>query len=292
MDMKKIVSILSVTLLMASCNGPLDIKGLIVGSSPDANTRYAQSLAWNTDHGFQSIDVEREDYQLYVCTDAHIANSSEGLTKFVEDYLDDGSAVPFALYLGDAMDGRKVYDLFQQTVAPIALGGRQLFSTPGNHDLYYNLWTEYISYEKTATYTFTVNTPSGAKDLYICLDSASGTLGTEQRAWLGHLLTAPADIVPYRNIIVFTHTHFFKRDNSQEYTSNYNIEETYDLTNLFQEGKVDLVLTGHDHLFEETVFKGVRYLTLNAISDKEKSAYYYKINVSDLKPEWVSVRIR
>lgn len=290
--MKYLIKLLTAALLLTSCGRTLDITGLVYSSSPDANARFAVSKDYNDEYGFQTINVETDEYQVYACADAHIRTSDKGFSQFVSDYMADEEAAPFALYLGDAMEGQKVYDRFREVSSPIFKSGRTLFSTPGNHDLYFSQWGQYISWVKTATYKFDVVTPSGDRDLFICLDSASGTLGTDQKAWLEHLLTAPVDIVPYRHIIIFTHTHFFKRDNSQGHTSNFNLEETYDLVQLFKDGNVDLVLSGHDHSFDETVFKGIRFLTLAAIADKSECAYYYKIDVKQDETNWQSVRIR
>ena len=123
-------------------------------------------------------------------------------------------------------------------------------------------------------------TPSGFRDLYVALDSSSGTLGVKQREWLENLLALKSK-EDFRNIIVFTHTHFFKKDSSQGHTSNFNLEETYDLADLFARYGVDLVLQGHSHSRDITVFKGVTYLRLDAIEDHYPNAFYTIITVGD-----------
>lgn len=289
MDKKRIVVILSAALIAASCTS-LDLPGMLFGSSPDADVRFAESKAWNEANGFRTVSVSEDEYELYICTDCHIDKTMAGMTKFVEDYLDAVGAAPFALFLGDAMDARDTYHYFLETVAPIESAGCTLFCTPGNHDLYFGQWREFYNANHTGSYVFEVNTPSEGRDLYVSLDSADGTLGTGQRDWLGSTLSEAKG--KYRRIIVFTHTHFFKRDNSQGHTSNYNLEECHDLEKLFADSGVSLVISGHDHSFEDTWFKGVRYLTLASICDGGDNAFYYTLKVGADETILKEVRIR
>jgi len=271
--MKRIFPLpLLLLLCMISCDR-LDITGLFIASSPSPNERFAVSDSYNNRNGFKEISVPENEYSFYVSTDAHLVTTADGLTCFVNACLSDGNAAPFALFLGDEMDSRDNHDLFMNVISPLDDAGITLFSTPGNHDLFFNRWEEYIRTWKTSAYLFKVVTPSDGTDLYISLDSASASLGTDQRAWLGNILSGSKG--KYRRIIVFTHTHFFKRDNSQRISGNYNLEEGYDLEKLFSDCGVSLVLTGHDHHYEDTLFKDVRYLTLSSIADKEEDACFY-----------------
>ena len=257
--------------LLFSCSS-LDIAGMFFGSSPSANERFARSAAYNETHAFRTIAVSENDYKLYVCADAHLDGPGKAFRNFVDAYLADAQAAPFALFLGDAVNGKDYYDYFFDAVDPVSAAGKTLFITPGNHDIYFGQWERFADYIGTASYTFEVQTPSEGKDLFLCMDSSSGTLGTDQRAWVGETLAAAKG--KYRNIIVFTHTHFFKKDNSQGYTSNFNLEEGYDLAKLFKGSGVSLVLSGHDHHFEQTIFKDVRFLTLACIKDADEPVYY------------------
>lgn len=144
--------------------------------------------------------------------------------------------------------------------------------------MYYNQWDEFISHVGTSTYTFEVQTPSEGKDLFICLDSSSGDIGRRQFKWLRQTLEQSKG--KYRKTILFTHTHFFKKDNSQSLTSNYNMEDTYELLNIFKTYKVDLVLTGHDHNRDNTYYGGVEYRIIDALTDNEPEAYYAIVEIS------------
>ena len=78
----------------------------------------------------------------------------------------------------------------------------------------------------------------------------------------------------YRNIYVYTHTNFFNTDNTQITSGNFSLEETHDLMSLFSSYGVSCVLTGHDHYFENCIFREVSYYTLNALCNEPGS--YYK----------------
>ena len=103
----------------------------------------------------------------------------------------------------------------------------------------------------------------GGRDLYICLDTASGYLGTRQMAWLKDVLKG-MDATDLRHVVVFTHTHMFKKDGSQGHTSNYPLEETWELTSLFERTGVELFLSGHCHSRDIAYFNGVEYVVVDA----------------------------
>ena len=263
--------------LFCSCDR-LDLLGFVYTRSETPDQRFTQSMQYNAGQKEAVIDVASDDYRLYTCTDVHVNKTTEGLDRFVSDYLKDDTAAPFAICLGDLIDAQNQYDLFMEHVEPIAKAGKTLFCTAGNHDIYFGQWKEYRSRLNTSTYCFVVNTPSQGKDLYICLDSASGTLGSKQSDWLESTL-AQRSSEGFRNIIVFTHTHFFKRDASQGHTSNYTLDETYYICSLFEKYGVKLVLTGHDHSYEDSIYKNARYLIIDALADYEDTAWYAILTV-------------
>lgn len=267
--------------MIAACGGNLDMLGMFWTLSPTVNERFQQSMDYKMVTEPLVFSVPSSDYDVYVCTDVHVDETTNNLDAFVADYLADADAAPFALCLGDIINATGHYELFMDHIKPILDSPVDtLLCTVGNHDIYYNQWDIYRSYFKTSTYTFEVQMPGGMKDLWICLDSGAGTVGSKQMEWLEKTL-ANTSKAGYRHTIIFTHTHFFRKDDSQSHTSNFNTEEGYALMNLFSENGVDLVLSGHDHYRETTHFKGVEYRVIDALQDHYPNAFYAIITLSD-----------
>lgn len=286
----KLTCITAAVLLMASCSKNLDLLGMFISLSDSPDERFEQSMQYNKSHGYDHVFVNDDEYKLYVVSDTHVDNSTKNLDIFVNDYLADTAAAPFALHLGDQINAKDNWDYYEEHVKPIADAGRTLYHALGNHDIYFDQWDEFKKRWNTSVYWFDVVTPSGARDLFIALDSASGTLGSDQREWLGNLLKDKS-LQNYRNIIIFTHTHFFKKDTSQGHTSNFTMEETYDLTDLFAGNGVDIVLQGHSHSRDYTIFKDVEYLRVDAIEDAAQEAYYTILNIGkNISYEFIKVK--
>lgn len=284
--MKRFLCILAVSLCLASCE-KYYFAGMVAPAGENVDERFRQSMAFNDLHGYQTIRTFSDLYAVHVFTDSHLAGETGNLDRFVNDYFGNNGAAPFAICLGDLVDGEKPFTEFITHTSPIEDAGRKLFITAGNHDLYWGRWKEFYNSFGSSTYWFEVVTPN-AKDLYISVESGGGTLGVRQREWLEEILRTKSS--GYRNVIVFTHTHFFMKDTSQGHTSNFALEETYDLSDLFSRYGVDLVLTGHDHYREQTVFKGVEYVIVDALEEKTDNAGYAVVNVGrDIEVGFVSI---
>jgi hypothetical protein len=52
------------------------------------------------------------------------------------------------------------------------------------------------------------------------------------------------------------------------------LEETFEITQLMSENKVDIFLQGHNHFREILLFKNVLYITVDAMRDSSKEPYY------------------
>lgn len=273
-----------VLLGVTSCtneDSTLDMVGMFSPNGPTNATRFEQSMAYNALRGELHVDMAQDNYTIYVCTDSHITrNSYRNLAYFVNTY-ENAVGPKLALHLGDLIDAQNNFPCADSI---LNLGGRSivdtLFLTPGNHDIYFKQWDIYRSYFQTGTYWF--DTRNGAKklDLFICLDSAEGTLGADQFKWLKNLLETKSQ-EGYRHIIVFTHTHLWKLDGSQGHTSNMALEETYELTDMLGRYGVEYVWSGHQHARQSVIYKGVQYLVLNATKDSEKGQSYMIADMSE-----------
>jgi len=274
--MKKILYIVLVFALVAcSEDSTLDIKGMFSPQGETVNTRFEQSMAYNNDSvGEIHMDMKADEYTVYVCTDSHITRKThKNLDFFMAQYI-AASKPKIALHLGDLIDAQKnfpcadsIVHFAGQTIADT------LFITPGNHDIYFKQWPIYRELFKSSVYWFDTKNGSKKLDLFICLDSAEGEIGDKQMAWLKNLLQTKSQ-EGYRHIIVFTHTHLWKLDGSQGYTSNYAMEATYELTSLLSQYGVEYVWSGHQHARQSVIFKGVHYLVLNATKDSEQGQSY------------------
>ena len=280
---------LVLVLLMTSCDKNIDYLGLFMTINESPDERFAQSMEYNKTHGYDKIHDVSDDYKVYVMSDIHVDFSTTNLDRYVSDYLHDTLAAPFSLCLGDVINATGHFDYFAEHVKPVSDAGRKVYFVAGNHDLYFNQWKDYFARFGSSTYWFEVHTVSGFKDLYIALESGSGTLGVDQREWLENVLRSKQD-QGFRHIIVFTHTHFFKKDMSQGHTSNYNLEETYDLLDLFDRYDVSMVLQGHSHSRDLTIFKDVVYLRVDALEDHYQNAYYTILTIgNDINYDFIRV---
>ena len=280
---------LAVGLTACSDESTLDLAGMFSPQGETVNTRFEQSMAHNDSVGEIHLDMGADSYTIYACSDSHITRKSHrNLDYFMAQYL-SAPDPKLAIHFGDLIDAQKNYSCADSVlhlggvaVNDEALSGSspRLFITPGNHDIYFKQWPVYRSFFGTSAYWFDTRNGSRKLDLFICLDSAEGSLGTLQTKWLKDLLETKSK-EGYRHIIVFTHTHLWKLDGSQGHTSNYAMEETYELTSLLGQYHVDFVWSGHQHARQSVFFKGVNYLVLDATKDKEQGQSYMTVEMGE-----------
>ena len=284
--------LLAIGIGCVSC-GPdtrLDMVGMFAGSSPTIDKRFEQSMQYNQQAGYATIHALSDNYRVYVCTDTHIHKTRTRWEYFVATYHAD-SLCPVAVHLGDIIDATTdfayVEDVLKSTFLPTK--SDTLMAVCGNHDIYFKQWEKFIKAFKTSSYYFVVTTPTGKKDLFVVFDSADGTVGSKQLDWLRETLTW-AEKQDFRHIVACTHTHFFKRDNSQGHTSNYTLEETYALLNLFTQHGVEMIWFGHDHSREITQVKGMTCIVVDSMKDEDKEPYYMLVTMGEkMDYEFVAV---
>lgn len=284
--MKKLNIILLAMLALTSCKqGNLDMLGMFYTKSDDADERFIQSEEWNNEHPMATVSVASDDYRIYTMTDIHVDTTTLNLDTFTAAFLQDVQSAqtltaPFCFCLGDVINAVNNFPKFQAYITKIENAGLRVYGTPGNHDLYYDQWEIYRSYWHTSHFPLVVQTPSGKRDLYVFVDSSSGTLGKLQTEWLRSLLKE-ASGEGYRHIVVCTHTHFWKKDQSQGHTSDFALEETYELADMFGQYGVELVIQGHSHNRNVQQFKHVTYLRLDALEDHYYNAFYTIFSVGE-----------
>ena len=277
--MKKHFLYIALAVMMTACSDDmtLDLLGMFSPNGEVVDVRYDQSMAYNATQGEMHLNMGSDDYMMYVCTDSHITRKShKNLDYFIDTYNAE-TAPKIAVHLGDLIDAQKNFPCADSV---LSLANDHLFITPGNHDVYFKQWPIYRSYFNTSIYWFDTNNGSKKLDLFICLDTADGTLGTKQMKWLRELLEQKSK-EGYRRIIVYTHTHFWKLDDSQGHTSNFALEETYELAALLAQYNVAYVWSGHQHARQSVLFRGVNYLVLDATKDSEKGQSYMTVQMGE-----------
>ena len=273
--------------LVAGCSltPNLDMVGMFYGQSPRNDARFEDSMKYNDEHGVcRTVVLPADEYKIYIATDMHVDSTWRNTTEFARRAEAD-AACPFVLILGDVINAQGNYGHFLEGIKPLT---KTWFCTAGNHDIYFGQWKEFVANIGSSTYWFVVQTPS-AKDLYICIDTSDGTFGVKQLAWLRTLLEEKSK-EGYRHIIVYTHTHMFKRDASQGHTSNFPMEDTYEITSLLSRYGVEWYLSGHDHSREITDFKKVRYIIVDSMQDIDEQPAYMVATIGEkLKYEYIEL---
>ena len=274
-----------------SCNRA-DVKGLFVPVSEGVDKRFEQSAAMNEDLKSGVVEAQ-EEYMFYVATDPHIHKTHKNLDIFNDEFRNDGEA-SFGVLLGDCIDSKNNFPTYLE-----ALGfnperhsyDRDIFHILGNHDLFFNGWVGFKEQVGPSVYWFEVAFPGG-KDIYISLDTATGTLGNKQNKWFRSFLEENRK--NYRHCIILTHTNFFYTDNSQVTSGNMPIEESFALIDFLGKQYVSLVLQGHDHYREDLTYDNVRYTVLGAINDHMANPEYLKVyvNQDDIRLDWRSISSR
>lgn len=270
----KNIGILCSALLLLGCDR-VDLKGFVIPTGDLVDSRFEQSFELHKESPIARVEAH-EEYLIYVGTDPHVGDTTYNLDTFVANLRGDTSA-SFGIILGDCIDKIGSMPIYAEAIAPHdPEQDAPIFSVLGNHDTYFQQWDKYREYLGPSVYWFEVIHPAG-KDIFIALDTANGTLGTLQTAWLRDFL--PLHRAEYRHCIIITHTNIFYTDNSQRTSGNLPIEEMMTLLNILSKNNVTLCLQGHDHHREDLTFGGVRYTIVGTLRDE----------VAD--PEYLCVRI-
>jgi len=225
-------------------------------------------MVWNAQHPFRNIVVDKEDYKLLITGDVHL-----GSTKTFNNYLRfleraDQNDISSLVFVGDISTGREKDQQTFKEYLPDSVT-KPSFVLIGNHELYFDGWKYFYQLFGSSIYFFTIQTPTKT-DLYICLDSGSGTLGKSQLQWLKNILETQRS--KYDKCVIFTHNNFFRDHHTA--STNPLVEELLVLMDLFEKNGVNMVITAHDHKRSVDRFGRVTYLTLDALRDDAKNASY------------------
>ena len=271
----RICLILSIALVLGACDR-LDVKGMFFSSGSHTEDRVAEWLAWDEQHGENIIDGVPDTYRVYVCSDIHLNDDATRVATVLQQENDDPLG-QFSIVLGDIANesGERPFRLLDSVAR---LGADTCFVILGNHDIYFDCEQYYKQYFHTSTYTVTVQTVSGAKDLFIFLDSGNGTHGKRQLAWLKEVLQHRNE---YRHVVVGTHSCLFRNSYVYNSTPGANLpeDEFYELLYLMDESDVNLFLMGHFHHREEHVIGNVPYVMTDNLNENEETPSYLVVTL-------------
>lgn len=264
----KVFLVLVIVLAISSCE-IADIPGMFI-SDENVNQRFKQSMEWNVRHPTREIYIPMDEYFIYSMGDSHVGGTTNLDTLLARSVTLNAQAV---VMVGDLTTGHaEDYEIFEQHLP--SQDSLPVFLIPGNHDLYFEGWTEFYSRFGSSTYFFTVNS-SKSSDLFICLDTGGGTLGNRQLDWFKGILK---DVRPeHRLCVVFTHNNLFRFRRTA--STNPNIEELKVLLELFSDHDVDMVVTAHDHQQYAQKFGNTQHIVMDALKDGLGDAGYLQLNV-------------
>lgn len=271
------------TLLTACSDNPqeLDYTGLFHNPSESVQTRFDQYMDWNANHPAFVETVTSDDYRLFFCSDVHYREDRNQLEPFLKLSRNDATC-PFIIINGDLSDHEAGFDTVQARILRhYAAGGRLVYTTAGNHDLYFGRWLDFFNHFGSSTYVVKVQGP-GYEDIFIFLDSANGTLGRSQLKWLKEQLEGTTAA---RHITVVTHNNLFNQDQNQGRCSTPPMDEVYQITHLMEKHGVEACIQSHNHYPSLTTFKGIQlvvtpalqdggYITLDYTTDKISTHFY------------------
>ena len=146
--------------------------------------------------------------------------------------------------------------------------------------MYFDCAKFYKQHFHTSTYTVTVNTVSGLKDLFIFLDSGNGTHGRRQLDWLEEQLSHRTE---YRYCFVISHNWLFRTTYNYTTTPAANLpeDEQYAFMDLMSRNAVDMVIMGHFHYRDVKTFAGVKYVMTDNLNDGKTEPSYLVVSCAD-----------
>ena len=294
---------------LTSCEKVSPIGVLVSGTGVE--DRVKMSELYYRDY-LSELDVAAtdDDYSFLVGADSHVTDDTGRMDEMFDIAIEHGD--DFVAHLGDIADTKPEYyinlskslerakrkymekeytydvstDTYTDEDGNIVDYDEEkfpFFPVVGNHDITHNGWALWSNIFHSSFYEFNVylNSEQSVCDHYIFLDSASGTLGKHQIELIEQGILDVGENVKVRHTFIFTHTNIF-RPSSVQFASTFPREEQYFLLNQFKEWNATIVFCGHVHKWDDREVGGVRYLTLESMSERnspEPGEYLVRVNV-------------
>ncbi len=263
--------------LLTACE-QYDVKGFFASPSSGVDIRYEQSSAMAEPDNIDIADTDT--YTVWCCGDIHCMDSADNFRSMLRSAVEGNGDPLIVIANGDLTDREGGLYEVRRIIDSETHGSEtpHIFTSIGNHDLFFNQWEVYRTLFGRSFYSFDVKT-SGGTDLFICLDTGNAQLGSSQKEWLENLLRQNRN--RYRHCTIFTHTNLWLSDYSQFPTGSMPTQETIYLAGLAAEYSVQLFIQSHDHHRDEREMNGVTYVTLDAINDGAENASYLEVTYGD-----------
>ncbi|MDF1537990.1 MAG: metallophosphoesterase [Candidatus Thorarchaeota archaeon] len=158
------------------------------------------------------------------------------------------------------------------------------YTTPGNHDIRLDGRTRYTEHFGESSYSFDLDSAH-----FSVFDTSEGDVDDETYQWLENdLLNTDTEWK-----FVFTHIPPFNPRSGENHTLQ-NSTTASRLMTLFEQANVNVVFSGHIHMFSDIIVNGVRYVITGgagaslAASEEDGGIYHYvtvKISSTGLEIE-------
>lgn len=307
-----LVALVAAITLFVSCD-KVSPTGVLIGNT-STDDRVKMSIEYYQNHygdfQLQFLDDDKEEYSFLVGSDSHLATDTGRLAEMFQMCIDNGDLL--CAHLGDIADTKAEYyvtldnlldtfkyKLLDKTYSKDSTGyyytandirydvdpdeyDFPLYVAVGNHDITHNGWALFSSIFHSSF--FQVYIPVGEEyvDRLVFLDSANGTLGNYQIDAIENDEFMKETALKTRNIFVFTHSNIF-RPSYNQFSSTFPREELYYLLNKFAEWNTKIVFCGHVHAWDDREVGGVRYLTLESMSERnspDPGDYLVRVHVT------------
>lgn len=314
-----IAAMVAVTMLNTSCEKVSPQGVLMAGTAVEDRVKMSyeyylkNKLEDKLDYDLKNV---KGSYSFLVGADSHVTTDAGRMKEMFKIALDHDDLL--MVHLGDIADTKvEYYNVLQDAIAnakfeyvdkyyeyhddgylyrkdnPESIGHQDyngilypFFPVVGNHDLTHNGWALWSNIFGSSFYEFDLYIGNDANgmpmfDHFIFLDTASGTLGQTQVDLIEEGVLDGKN--SYRHTFIFSHTNIFLPQNMQ-FASTFPREETYFLLKQFDEWNASIVFCGHVHKWDERVFNGVSFITLDSMSERnspEAGDYLVRVTVNE-----------
>ena len=175
-----------------------------------------------------------------------------------------GDLTPF----GQENQYQDIKTVLDQSIVPV-------YTTIGNHELKDGGGELYEEYFGTPTYSFNIGPAH-----FTVFNTSSSDVSSQEFTWLEQDLSQTEAEFKF----VFTHIPPFDPRTGEDHSLINSTTSTH-LMSLFEEHEVDVVFTGHIHMYNETIINGVKYVITGGAgaslyADEESGGIYHYMNIT------------